>query len=125
VDGEEIGRLRALKNWMRITRRLNPCDCLGAPAKGRCFTLLQHIIEEARRRVIAIELETGSMNPFRTSRRLYAKFDSKLRAFVAMLKIPIAFYDRELLTIISAGATLADLHSSFGRDKSVTLCTIN
>ena len=79
-EGEELigcGALKALD-----TQHAEIKSMRTAPAhlrKGVASGLLQHIINEARRRNYRrLSLETGSMDAFEPARRLYAKFGFSL-----------------------------------------------
>jgi putative acetyltransferase len=67
--------------------------------KGVASRLLQHIIEEAKRRHYRrLSLETGSMDSFEPARRLYAKFGFKhCGPFASCIEDPnSAFMTKEL-----------------------------
>ena len=79
-EGEELigcGALKALD-----TQHAEIKSMRTAPAhlrKGVASSLLQHIINEAKRRNYRrLSLETGSMDAFEPARRLYAKFGFSL-----------------------------------------------
>jgi len=75
-EGEELVGCGALKELDAEHAEIKSMQTASAHLrKGVASRLLQHIIEEAKRRNYRrLSLETGSMESFEPARRLYAKF---------------------------------------------------
>ena len=75
-NGEELVGCGALKELDRQHAEIKSMRTASAHLrKGVASSLLQHLINEAKRRNFRrLSLETGSMDAFEPARRLYAKF---------------------------------------------------
>jgi len=78
-DGNELAGCGALKELDREHAEIKSMrTAAGHLRKGVASRMLEHIIQEARRRKYRrLSLETGSMAAFEPARRLYAKFGFK------------------------------------------------
>lgn len=78
-DGEELAGCGALKELNREHAEIKSMrTAAGHLRKGVASRMLEHIIQEARRRKYRrLSLETGSMVAFEPARRLYEKFGFK------------------------------------------------
>jgi len=99
-EGEELVGCGALKELDTQHAEIKSMRTASAHLrKGVASRLLQHIIEEAKRRHYRrLSLETGSMDSFEPARRLYAKFGFKhCEAFANYVEDPNSvFMTKEL-----------------------------